>query len=264
VRVLAPSSAALPEPELLSLGPGPGETLDAICGGEVQVLQRRSGYRFNLDSLLLAHFAVQTGGAGRGRVIDLGTGCGIVPLLLARRLGCADVTGLELQTGLFSLAQRNVRLNRCEHAVSLVLGDLCQVEQKFGSGSFSHVVCNPPYRAPAAGRVNAERERALARHELTCCLADVARAARYLLDARGGLSLVYPASRFAELAVTLRAERLSPRHLRLVHPRPDRPAKLLLLHAVRASRAPLVVLPPLVLHSAPGAAFSPEVEEMVG
>ncbi|MBF5044096.1 methyltransferase [Aggregicoccus sp. 17bor-14] len=228
------------------------------------MLQRRTGYRFNLDSLLLAHFAVQTGGAGRGRIIDLGTGCGIVPLLLSRRLGCTDVTGLELQPGLFSLAQRNVHLNRCEHSVSLVLGDLCQVDQKFGRGSFAHVLCNPPYRAPASGRVNTERERALARHELTCALVDVVRAARYLLEARGGLSLVYPVSRFSELATTLKAERLSMRHLRLVHPRPDRPAKLLLLHAVRSSRAPLVVLPPLVVHSAPGPAFSPEVSAMVG
>jgi tRNA1(Val) A37 N6-methylase TrmN6 len=92
----------------------------------------------------------------------------------------------------------------------------------------------------------------------------VARAARYLLAARGGLSLVYPASRFAELAATLKAEHLALRHLRLVHPRPDRPAKLLLVHAVKGGRAPLVVLPPLVLHSAPGAGYSPEVAAMVG
>ncbi len=264
MRVLAPSSAAWLEPPALPLRPGPDETLDSICGGAVQVLQRRHGYRFTLDSLLLAHFAVQTAGAGRGRVIDLGTGCGILPLVLVRRLGCPEVTGLELQPGLFGLAQRNVRLNRCESAVSLVLGDLCQVQQKLGRGSFAHVVCNPPYRPPAAARLGAERERALARHELACSVADVAAAARYLLDARGGLSLVYPASRFAELAAALESQRLSLRHLRLVHPRPHRPAKLLLAHAVRTPRAPLVVLPPLVLHDSAGATFSPEVAALVG
>ena len=264
MRVLAPSSAARLEPPALALCPGPEETLDAICGGGVQVLQRRDGYRFNLDSLLLAHFAVQTAGAGRGRVIDLGTGCGILPLVLVRRLGCREVTGLELQPGLFGLAQRNVRLNRCEGAVSLVLGDLCQVQQKFGRGSFSHVLCNPPYRPRAAARLGAQSERVLARHELACSLADVASAARYLLGARGGLSLVYPASRFAELAAALEAQRLSLRHLRLVHPRPGRPAKLLLLHALRAPRVPLVVLPPLVLHELPGAAFTSEVAALLG
>jgi tRNA1Val (adenine37-N6)-methyltransferase len=247
----------------LALWPEPGETLDSICGGEVQVLQRRRGYRFALDPVLLAHFAVYEAGAIRGRLMDLGTGCGIIPLVLSRRLGRGDLTGLELQPGLFSLAERNVHLNHCEREVSLVRGDLRRVEGLFTSGSFSHVLCNPPYRARTQGRACVDEEKALARHELGCELVDVARAASYLLRPRGGFCVVYPAARLCELMTVLRTERLEPRTLRLVHPRTERPAKLVLLHAVKGSRAGLTVLPPLVIHADDEQAFSAEVSAMV-
>jgi tRNA1Val (adenine37-N6)-methyltransferase len=248
----------------IELRPGPGETLDAICGGEVQVLQRRTGYRFTLDPILLAHFAVFESGAHRGRLMDLGTGSGIIPLVLAKRLGCKDITALELQPRLYSLAERNVYLNRCEQQVTLVQGDLRQVEQFFVAGTFTHVVSNPPYRACTTGRSSLTVEKALARHEVACELPDVARAARYLLAPRGGLCVVYPAARFAGLAGVLREHGLEPKTARMVHPRADRPAKLVLLHAVKGGRADLMVLPALVLHSEDEHAFTEEVSAMVG
>ncbi|MFP2929455.1 tRNA1(Val) (adenine(37)-N6)-methyltransferase [Pyxidicoccus sp. 3LG] len=247
----------------LELQPGPGETLDAICGGEVQVLQRRLGYRFTLDPLLLAHFAVYEGGALRGRLMDLGTGCGIIPLVLARRLARRDITALELQPRLFSLAERNVYLNRCEREVTLVRGDLRCVDEQFPAGSFAHVLCNPPYRSKASGRTSLSVEKAIARHEVTCELPDVARAAEHLLGPRGSLCVVYPASRFSDLVSVLRFHRLEPRTVRWVHPRGDRPAKLVLLHAVKGGRADLMVLPSLVVHADDEHAFTEEVRAMI-
>ncbi len=264
MRVLTRSLPDWPRRVKLELHPGPGETLDAICGGEVQVLQRRTGYRFTLDPLLLAHFAVYEGGAHRGRLMDLGTGCGIIPLVLARRLGRKDITALELQPRLFSLAERNVYLNRCEDEVTLVQGDLRRVGELFPAGSFASVLSNPPYRARAAGRTNLSMEKALARHELACEQSDIARAAAHLLVPRGGLCVVYPASRFSELVTVLRMHRLEPRTVRWVHPRGDRPAKLVLLHAVKGGRADLTVLPPLVVHADDEHAFTGEVCAMIG
>lgn len=263
MRVLTRSLPDWPRRVRLELQPGPGETLDAICGGEVQVLQRRLGYRFTLDPLLLAHFAVYEGGAPRGRLMDLGTGCGIIPLVLARRLGRKDITALELQPRLFSLAERNVYLNRCEREVTLVQGDLRRVEEQFPAGSFAHVLCNPPYRARASGRSSLSIEKAIARHELACELPDVARAAAHLLVPRGGLCMVYPASRFSDLVTVLRGQRLEPRTVRWVHPRADRPAKLVLLHAVKGGRADLTVLSPLVVHAEDEHAFTEEVRAMI-
>lgn len=252
-----------PEQVPLLLDAQPGETLDAICGGEVKLLQRRDGYRFNLDPILLAHFAVTAAPATPGPTIDLGTGCGIIPIILARKLGVADVTGLEVQPGLYELARRNVHLNCCEGRVSLLLADLRSVASTLPGGSSTHVLCNPPYRASDAGRINPGHEKAIARHELLCSLPDVAAAASYLLKDRGVLSLVYPASRLCELFDALRRTRLEPKLLRMVHPRVDRPAKLALLSSVKGGGAQLDVLPPLVLHPADGAGFTPEVERML-
>ncbi|WAM23144.1 tRNA1(Val) (adenine(37)-N6)-methyltransferase [Myxococcus sp. NMCA1] len=159
------------------------------------MLQRRQGYRFTLDPLLLAHFAMDEGAAQRGRLMDLGTGCGVIPLVLARKLGRKDITALERQARLFSLAERNVYLNRCEREVPLVQGDLRRVGAQLAAGSFAHVLRNPPYRTRASGRSSVSMEKAIARHELACELQDVVRAADHLLVPRGALFMVYPASR---------------------------------------------------------------------
>lgn len=259
--VIAPARRDAARTAPLDVAAGPDETLDAICGGEVKVLQSQTGYRFNLDPVLLAHFAVKWPGPVRGALIDLGTGCGVIPLILARKFDRRQLTALEVQPSLYELAQRNVHLNRCERRISLVLGDLRKVDRKLPAGGFAQVVCNPPYRAMEAGRLNPHEEKAIARHEVLCSLEDVARAANHLLKERGALSVVFPAARLAELVEVLRGKRLEPKLLQLVHPRPDRPAKLLLLQAVKGGRANLEVLPPLVVHEGQG--FSPEVRAML-
>lgn len=247
----------------LELRPGAGETLDSVCGGEVRVLQHSRGYRFTLDPVLLAHFAAYEAGVLRGRLMDLGTGCGIIPLVMARRLGYGGLTGLELQHTLFSLAERNVYLNHCEREVSLVRGDLRQTEGLFPKASFSGVLCNPPYRAREQGRSSLDEEKALARHELACELEDVVRSAAHLLRGRGSFCLVYPASRLSELMAVLSTRKLEPRTMRMVHSRAGRPAKLVLMHSVKGAPPGLTVLPPLVIHADDAQAFSREVSAMV-
>jgi tRNA1Val (adenine37-N6)-methyltransferase len=236
-----------------------GETLDGICGGSVRVLQRVRGYRFNLDSVLLAHFAADD--PPQGPAIDLGTGGAVIPLILARKFGWPRITGVEVQPSLYALAQRSVELNGCEDAVALALGDLRHIERMFPRAAFAHVLSNPPYRSVSRGRTNSEEEKAIARHELRCQLQDVARAARWLLPERGSLHVVYPATRLGELVSALRVERLEPRRLRLVHPRVGRPARLVLLTAQKGAPPELTVLPPLVLHS--GGGFTREVQGML-
>lgn len=238
-----------------------GETLDSIAGGRVQILQRAEGYRFNIDPILLAHFAATSPGAGQGRAIDLGTGCGIIPLLLARQFDRRDLTGLEVQPPLFQLAERNVKLNRCERRVSLALADLRQVRTLLPAGGYAEVLSNPPYRAASAGRINPEEEKAIARHELMCSLDDVLQASLHLLRDRGSLFVVFPSTRLAQLMHRLGEHRLSPKRLRVVHPRAGRAAKLVLVQAIKHGRAELEVLAPLVLHE--GTGFTSEVAAML-
>lgn len=238
--------------------PRKGETLDSICGGDVRVFQRTHGYRFNLDPLLLSHF-IGSDCRGSAPVIDLGTGSGIVALVLARRFAAQQVLALELQESLFELAARNVRLNACERQISVLKGDLRDASSLFAAGSFGRVVSNPPYRPVRQGRLSPEPEKALAKHELGCELSDVVRAAEHLLSPGGIFAAILPASRVAEATTLLQAARLEPRRLCFVHPVPGRAAKRVLIDAVKRGRGELRVLPPLYLHESAGGPFTPAV-----
>lgn len=244
---------------LLDVGPGlePDETLDAVCRGEVQLIQRRAGYRFSVDALLLAAFANRP----RGKVVDLGTGCGVVAVLLAKR-GARSVVGVELQPALAQIALRNVRLNRCDEQVHIVNADLRDLRATLPSGGFDLVVSNPPYIAKRSGHLNPDPEKAVARHEVCCALDDVTRAARYLLHDGGVLRLIFPASRLVGLLQSVASAGLEPKRMRLVHTVVNRPAKLVLLEAIKAARVDLEVQPPLFLHDESGA-YTPEAERIL-
>jgi tRNA1Val (adenine37-N6)-methyltransferase len=246
----------------LHLGNGPreGETLDSICS--VTILQRKQGYRFNLDPILLAHFAGESA-RGSGPVLDAGTGSGVIALLLAKKFQKSQVVGLELQRSLFELAVRNVRLNGAEEEVSVVHGDLRKIERYFPPKSFRWVVTNPPYRIAEKGRTNPDPERAVARHELGAKLGDIVQTARYLLREQGSFFAVYPAARLSQMMCGLDAAKLSPKRLRMIHPREGQPAKLMLLEAQKSSRAELKIEPPLFLHPAHGSQYTAEVRAML-
>ena len=237
---------------------GAQESIDGVCRGEVLVIQRRGGYRFAIDAMLLAGFA----GAPRGPVVDLGTGCGIIALLLAAR-GARSIVGVELQPALFQLAFRNVSLNRRSDQIRLLNADLRGLRGLLPAHAFDLVVSNPPYVALRAGRINPTSERAIARHEVACSPPDLASAARQLLRSGGTLKVIFPAPRLLELVGALTAEGLEPRRLRMVHPVPGRPARMVLLEAVLGHKAALEVLPPLQLFDGSGG-YTAEVLELLG
>lgn len=237
---------------------GGTETIDGICRGEVLVIQRRSGYRFAVDAMLLASFA----GTPRGRVVDLGTGCGIVSLILASR-GARPITAVEIQPPLATLAMRNVALNRRGEDVQVLHGDLRDLKGRLPGSWFDLVVSNPPYVPLQAGHVNPGSERAIARHEVSCTPKDLAATARFLLKDGGSLKVIFPAPRLVELMQSCCEAGLEPRRMRLVHPVPSRPAKLVLFEAVKGRRGALEVLPPLHLFDAAGGR-SQELVEILG
>lgn len=183
-------------------------------------------------------------------MIDLGTGCGIIACLLARRFPGIPITALELQTSLAVVAQRNVAHNMLAHQVSIVQGDIRGAAACFAPASFATVVCNPPYRAVGRGRLNPDSEKAMARHEVAVTLCQVVQAARRLLTRRGRLLLVYHPSRLAELCSRLQAADLNPCRLCFVHPSHQAPATMVLVEALRGGRDALEVMPPLIVYQA--------------
>jgi tRNA1Val (adenine37-N6)-methyltransferase len=225
------------------------EPCDAPDTWNLTLHQATYGYRFALDAFVLADFVPSR---APQPFIDLGTGCGVVALLLARRFPSARFVGLELQRALALLAQHNVVCNGLAHRISIVQGDIRQVPWLFPAGVCGTVVCNPPYRAVGHGRLNPHPEKAIARHEVALTLPQLVHAAQHLLGRRGRLVMVYHPSRLPELCARLEAARLRPCRLRCVHATAQAPAAMVLVEAVRDGRDALSVLPPLWVYDASG------------
>lgn len=221
--------------------PGPDEGLDLFLNGRLKLIQPKDGYRFSIDAVFLSRFATVRPG---DVVMDLGTGCGVIPLILLLTKPVGHVFGLEVQEGLISQAARNARLNGFEQRMGVVRGDMRH--PPFASGIANLVVCNPPYRKMKSGRINPDPQKAIARHEILASLDDPLHAAAMLLAKKGRFALIYPAARLAEMLVRLRRFNLEPKRVRIHYPNLDSNAKLALIEAVLGGRPGLEVLPPLL------------------
>ena len=217
-----------------------------------------------MDALLLADFARVNPG---DRVVDLGTGSGVVALALAYRSGCGRFLGVEIQPRLAACARDNFQA--CLNRTALELLEMDWEELTLGTPGVSPdgrpvdlVICNPPYRRLGSGRINPDREEALARHEIRGSALSAIRCAERLLGLGGRLDLVYPATRLADLLTNLRSHNLEPKHLRLVHSQPEDKAALALVEAVKGGGEGLIVRPPLFLYQAPNV-YSPEAEAIL-
>jgi len=225
-----------------------------LCGGRLVLAQPREGYRFSLDSLLLAWWVEF---APAERVLDAGCGAGVVALALACCRGARSVVGVELQDELAAYARANVAAHGAGDRVEIRTGDLRALPAAFAA-RFDVVVANPPFRKVGTGRVNAAPGAAAARHELTLTLAELAGAAARAMAPGGRLYMIYPPGRLGEAAHELAAAGLGLERLRFVHPRAGAPANLVLA-AARLGGAPAVAtLPPLVVYG-PGRGYGDEV-----
>ncbi len=237
----------------------PDETLDALFDGKVAILQSREGYRFSLDAVLLAHFMLVQ---GQEKIVDLGTGNGVIPLILAALYPSVEVTGLEIQRTMVERAVRNVRLNSFEQRIQIVTGDVCSIKEILPPRIFDLAVSNPPYRGARSGRISPQGEKRVARHEIKGSIPDFVRAGSYLLKSRGRISFIYSAARTPDLLLALRRQGLEPKRLRLVHSFPDAEAGLVLVEGVKGGKSELKILPPLFVYKK-GKEYTEEVNDML-
>jgi tRNA1Val (adenine37-N6)-methyltransferase len=241
---------------LISDPPARECTTESLFGGRLTCRQPQRGYRFSQDSVVLAHFFTPS---PEEHILDLGSGCGIIALILAYRWPAVSVTALELQPGLAEIARNNVELNDFDGRVRIVAGDLREVDRLLPAAGFARVVCNPPYRRRGAARPNPEPEQAIARHEIRAELEDIVKAVAWLLVKGGRADFVYPADRADELRKALQAKGCAPVRLRLVYSYPDGPCRLVLLEAVKGGGADLEVLPPFYVQDGPAGRYTPEM-----
>jgi tRNA1(Val) A37 N6-methylase TrmN6 len=242
----------------------PSTTEDTFLRGRLRLAQPRRGARVTMDPLLVADFAARHARRGKlGRVLDAGCGTGVIGLALLIADPGARVTGLEIVPSLAALARENAARN--DLPMTIVDGDLADPRAlPLAPGSFDLVIANPPYTAAGRGRVPPRADRAAARAETACTLADVVELARRLLAPSGRLVVIVPAGRLGELAAALAAARLDLQIVRAVHSVADEPARRVLVQAGRGRAGDTQLEPPLVVHGADRHAYTPEAARILG
>jgi tRNA1Val (adenine37-N6)-methyltransferase len=219
----------------------PDESMDEFMDGRLRLIQSTSGYRFSVDAVLVSEFVTTKPG---DVVVDLGTGCGIMPLILLLTRPVRYAVGLEIQPHLAEKAVRNAVLNGFQDRMGVILGDIRH--PPLAQGKADVVVCNPPYRPRNSGRINPAAEKAIARHEIMASLDDILKTASSLLKPKGRLAVIFPAARLVDVLVRMRGFGLEPKRIRVVYPGMESEAKLVLLEAWCGGKGGLKVLPPLL------------------
>ena len=227
------------------------EQTDTLLNGN-KIIQDSDGFMFGIDAVLLAAFALD-GIKKKDSVIDLCTGTGIVPLLLEKRVPAGvSFTAIEIQEKYADLAKKSVELNGLADKIKILEGDIKNACELFAKHSFNVVTCNPPYMLCSQGKNNPSDEKAIARHEICCTLADVCQAVDYLLHTHGSFFMIHKASRLPEIFDCLLQHKMEPKCLQLIHPFAGEEANLVLVEARKNASKGLTACPPIVVRQSEG------------
>ena len=236
-----------------------GEHLDDLQNGFF-IIQGEKSFRYGIDAVLLSGYAKVKPGE---RVLDLGTGTGILPILLAAKTPGKSFTGLEIQQKSADMAQRSVAMNHLEDRISIVQGDIREAVSIFGAASFDVAVSNPPYMIGHHGLTNPDPAVAIARHEILCSFRDIVEQTSRVLTDRGRFYLIHRPFRLAEILCILKEYRLEPKRTRLVYPFVDKEPNMVLVEACKNGNPRIQVEKPLIVYERPGV-YTREIREIYG
>lgn len=236
------------------------ERIDDLQRNGYHIIQKKNGFCFGMDAILLSGFVRVKKGES---LIDLGTGTGILPILLKAKTEGDHFVGLEIQKEIADMVSRSVRLNHLEDHVKIVTGDIREASLLFGRASFDVVTSNPPYMNNTHGIKNPYLPKAISRHEILCTLEDVVREASLLLKPGGRFYLVHRPRRLAEIITVLKQYKLEPKRLKMVHPFIEKEANMVLTEAVRQGGAMMKVEAPIIVFKEPGV-YSDEIKTTYG
>ncbi len=236
------------------------ERIDDLQRGGLRVIQRADAFRFGTDAVLLADFAAPR---RHDRVCDLGTGTGIIPLLLYARENTISADAVEIQPDMADMAARSMAMNGLNEKIRVLSGDLRSIRTLLPHARDDLVTCNPPYGKAGGTLLNPDASKRLARHEESCAIEDVACAAAWLLQNGGRLCCVFPAARMIELSDAMRKYRMAPKRIRMVHSRVEKAAHLCLMEGMLDARPGLIIEPPLVIYDENNA-YTPELRRIYG
>lgn len=225
-----------------------------------KILQDSERFQFGIDAVLLADYASKSL-KEKESVIDLGTGTGIIPLLMVNKCKTAAFTGLEVQKESADMAARSVAMNELEGRIQIVHGDLKEAGSLFPRHSFNVVTCNPPYMIDAHGRNNEQDALTIARHEVLCTLEDVVTAADYILASHGSFFMIHRPFRLPEIFSSLEKHKMEMKRMRLIYPFADKEPNMVLIEARKNAKRRLTIEPPLIVRNDDGE-YTVEVQDI--
>lgn len=238
----------------------PGERLDDLQIKGYRIIQSPGRFCFGMDAVLLSSFAKVKAGE---EALDLGTGTGILPILLEAKYEGDSYTGLEIQEESADMALRSVRYNHLEEKIHIVTGDIREAASLFGAASFHVITVNPPYMIGSHGLKNENEAKYIARHEVLCTLEDVLRESASLLKGKGRFYMVHRPFRLAEILAGMSRHQLEPKRMRLVYPYADKEPNMVLVEGVKGARPRMTVEPPLIVYRQDGS-YTEELLQLYG
>ena len=237
-----------------------GERLDDLQVNGYEIIQHPGKFCFGMDAVLLSNFARVKAG---DKVLDMGTGTGVIPILLTAKTEGEHFTGLEIQEESADMARRSVAHNHLEKKIDIVTGDIKEAAARFGPVSFDVITVNPPYMIGQHGIANASDAKTIARHEVLCSLDDILRESAKLLGFGGRFFMVHRPFRLAEILSKMVQYKIEPKRMRMVHPYVDKEPNMVLIEGIRSANSRMTVEPPLVVFKEPGV-YSDELLEGYG
>ena len=236
------------------------ERIDDLQRNGYRIIQNPEKFCFGMDAVLLSGFARVKSGA---KVLDMGTGTGIIPILLEGKTQASHLTGLEIQEESADMARRSILLNHLEEKIDIVTGDIKEAGNLFQAASFDVVTCNPPYMIGQHGIANPDTPKAIARHEVLCTLEDVVKNAALLLKPGGYFFMVHRPFRLAEIITMMTKYKLEPKRMQLVHPYVDKEPNMVLIEGCRGGKSRMTVEKPLIVYKAQNE-YTDDIYEIYG
>lgn len=235
------------------------ETVDDLQNG-YRIIQKSNSFRYGVDAVLLSDFADIKHGDS---VIDLGTGTGIIPILIYAKKKPTEITAVEIQKDMADMAERSIKLNGLEKSIKVLLMDIKDTPRILGKARYDCVVTNPPYMKKECGINNPSEAKAIARFEIMCTLEEVLLTSRELLKSGGKLFMVHRADRLADIIYEMRSNGIEPKRIRFVHPSIGRRPNLLLIEGARGGNKELKFMDPLYIHDDNGE-YTEEINRIYG
>ncbi len=226
------------------------ERIDDLQYKGLKIIQNEKGFCFGIDSILLSDFASEI--KENSKIVDLGTGTGIIAILISVKTNAKKTIGVEIQKRVYEMAKRSVKLNHLEDKIEIINKDIKEVLNELERGAFDAVITNPPYKKMGTGLINENEEKLISRHEITASLEDFIKISSQLLKDKGVIYLVHKPERLADIMENVRKYKLEPKKIRFVHPSIGKEANLVLIKCVKNAKPFLKIESPLYVYKEDG------------